>query len=72
MDLDLTNIKSETFSLPVKTKKLISKMLKEEISLNFTKFISPYILSEKQKNFLKNIYKKFQKNLFLVLTKKKV
>ena len=69
--MDLTNIKSETFSLPVKTKKLISKMLKEEISLNFTKFISPYILSKKQKKFFEEYLQEISKELISRSHKKK-
>ena len=69
--LDLHKEKSETFELPLKTKKLISKMLKEEISLNFTKFISPYLINNTQKKFFKEYLQEISKDLISRSHKKK-
>ena len=63
LTLDLKPGKSETFELPMKAKKLISKMLKEEISLNFSKFISPYILNKKQKKYFEEYLQEISKEL---------
>ena len=71
MDLDLKKEKSETFELPIKTQKLITKMLKNEISLNFTKFISPYLINSKQKIYLEEYLKEIAKDLISRSHKKK-
>ena len=71
IDLKLKKEKSETFELPKKTKKLISKMLKEEMSLNFTKFISPYILNKTQKKYFEEYLQEISKELISRSHKKK-
>ena len=71
IDLNMKKEKSETFELPKKTKKLISKMLKEEMSLNFTKFISPYILNKTQKKYFEEYLQEISKELISRSHKKK-
>ena len=71
MDLSLAKEKSETFTLPTKTKNLISKILKDEMNLNFTKFISPYLIKEKQKNYFEEYLKEIAKELISRSHKKK-
>ena len=71
MDLSLAKEKSETFALPTKTKNLISKILKDEMNLNFTKFISPYLIKEKQKNYFEEYLKEIAKELISRSHKKK-
>ena len=71
LTLSLKGGKSETFELPMKAKKLISKMLKEEISLNFSKFISPYILNKKQKKYFEEYLQEISKELTSHSHKKK-
>ena len=71
LDLNIKKEKSETFELPNKTKKLISKMLKEEIFLNFTKFISPYIISKNEKKYFEEYLQDISKDLISRSHKKK-
>ena len=71
LTLNLKGGKSETFELPMNAKKLISKMLKEEISLNFSKFISPYILNKKQKKYFEEYLQQISKELTFHSQKKK-
>ena len=71
LDLSLKRKQTETFKLPNKTKKLISKMLKEEISLNFTKFISPYIINKNEKKYFEEYLQDISKDLISRSHKKK-
>ena len=71
LDLNIKKEKSETFELPNKTKRLISKMLKEEISLNFTKFISPYIINKHEKKYFEEYLQDISKDLISRSHKKK-
>ena len=71
LELTIKNNRSETFELPSKTKKLISKMLKEEISLNFTKFISPYIISKSEKKYFEEYLQDISKDLISLSHRKK-
>ena len=71
LDLKLKREKSETFELSLKAKKIISKMLKEEISLNFTKFISPYLINNTQKKYFKEYLQEISKDLISRSHKKK-
>ena len=63
INLDLKKEKSEAFALPNKAKKLLSKMLKEEISLNFTKFISPYTINKCKKKYFEEYLQEISKDL---------
>ena len=71
LDLKLNKGNTETFELPKKTKKLISKMLKEELSLNFTKFITPYIINKNKKKYFEEYLKDISKDLISRSHKKK-
>ena len=71
LDLTVKSQKSETFELSLKAKKLISKMLQEEISLNFTKFISPYLINKSYKQYFKEYLQEISKELISRSHKKK-
>ena len=71
LDLTVKSQKSETFELSLKAKKLISKMLHEEISLNFTKFISPYLINKSYKQYFKEYLQEISKELISRSHKKK-
>ena len=71
INLDLKKEKSEAFALPNKAKKLLSKMLKEEISLNFTKFISPYAINKCKKKYFEEYLQEISKDLISRSHKKK-
>jgi tRNA A-37 threonylcarbamoyl transferase component Bud32 len=71
MDLSLRKEKTETLSFSAKTKNLISKILKKELSLNFTKFISPYLIKPKEKEYFEEYLKEIAKELISRSHKKK-
>ena len=71
LDLKLNKGRSETFVLPNKTQKLISRMLKDELYLNFKKFISPYIINKNQRKYLKQYLQDISKVLISLSHKKK-
>ena len=69
--LNLEKNHSETFQLSSNTKKLISKILNEEMNLNFKKFITPYQVDIKNKKYFKEYLSEISLELISYSYKKK-
>ena len=70
-NLNIQNNKSDTFELSKNTKKIIHKIINEEMKLNFTKFISSYQINIKDKKYFEEYLSEIYEELLSYSHKKK-